>query len=85
MSNNDPFFDNTLATGEGWVISDCEGSENGPWQLQKCDEEEIFADDTDAWAFVRLKASEGSAYHLAALEYIKQRCPEEFARIMAAK
>jgi hypothetical protein len=49
-------FDNTQANSEGWGIFDCDGSSNGPWQLQKCDELGIFEFDSDAWLFVYNKA-----------------------------
>lgn len=44
----EPVFDTDKAADEGWCISECHGSENGPWQLQKCDEQDVFKTDIEA-------------------------------------
>lgn len=78
-------FDNAQAFNEGWGIFDCDGSLNGPWQLQKLDDGKEpaspFTDDTFAWRFVWDRASEGSAYHAAALDYIMEHNALEYAFI----
>lgn len=75
-------IDNTQAFTEGWAIFDCDGSENGQWQLCKVDEDNIFESDILAWAFVRAKAENGSAYHQSALEYLKANNMQEYLLIM---
>jgi hypothetical protein len=89
----DPEFDNTRAVREGWAIFDCDGSENGRWQLCRVDDpaawpegatdltEPAFPGDGAAWTFVADKAKAGSAYHQAALDFIRERNPAEFAAI----
>jgi hypothetical protein len=74
-------FDNAQAGKEGWGIFDCEGSANGPWQLQKEDIQDVFATDCDAWQHVVACADAGSAYHLAALEFLLQHNPQEHSAI----
>lgn len=70
-------FDNHQSADEGWVVSDCDGSENGPWQIQKLDHLAMFPSDGDAWRHVITKADEGSAYHQAALDFIREHNPIE--------
>lgn len=74
-------FDNGPAGEEGWGIFDCEGSENGPYQLQRFDEEAIFEDDAQAWKFVADKAKAGSEYHVSAFAYLKANNPIEYDSI----
>jgi len=80
----DPVFDNTQANAEGWGIFECFGSDYGRWQIQKCDEQEVFASDPEAWAHVVDRANVGSAYHMLALLFIQTFNPEETPRIMHA-
>jgi hypothetical protein len=72
-----PRFDETQALTEGWSIFQCWGSENGPFQLQRVDEDEAFANDDDVWAFVIDKARAGSTYHKSALDYLRLYNPTE--------
>jgi hypothetical protein len=72
-------FDETQALTEGWSIFECWGSDNGPFQLQRVDEDEVFTRDDEAWAFVVGKAREGSAYHKAALDFLRANNPIEIA------
>lgn len=76
-----PEFDNTKADGEGWGVFDCDGSDNGPWQIQRDDEAEVFEDDDEAWLHVLRRAKAGSAYHQAALDFVKEHNPIEAANI----
>lgn len=71
-------FDNNRAIDEGWCISECHGSENGPWQLQKCDELDILKNDLEAWRLVIDYADAGSEYHLKALQFLKDHNPIEY-------
>lgn len=75
------------AEREGWFIAECEGSENGPWQLQRFDEPEVwdlaphpypFKEDTDVWEHVVRRAREGSWLHYKAYEVISFLNPKEF-------
>jgi rubrerythrin len=56
-------FDNTQAAGEGWGLFN---RDENP-EIQRIDEDKVFADDAAAIAFVRQKADEGSAYHKTAI------------------
>jgi hypothetical protein len=78
------YFDNTQSVAEGWSIFECSGSENGPFQLQRLDEAEVFPNDDDAWVFVIGKAREGSAYHIGALTYLREHNPLEIAAMTKA-
>jgi hypothetical protein len=81
----DPIFDNAQAVKEGWSIFDCDGSDNGRWQLQRCDEQEIFVTDVAAWVFVRAKAAEGSPYHIMAMLFLETHNPPEWRAICRLK
>lgn len=72
-------FDGAQAEREGWGIFDCDGSENGPWQLQKIDERNVFETDLSAWQYVVNMALAGSAYHRSAIDYLREHSPAEFA------
>jgi hypothetical protein len=73
-----PAFDNGQAVDEGWSIFECFGSENGSWQLQKCDNAETFHTDIDAWRLVINYADAGSQYHQRALQFLKDNNPMEY-------
>ncbi|KVH56764.1 hypothetical protein WS89_22565 [Burkholderia sp. MSMB1072] len=84
MNENITEFNNAQADGEGWGIFDCVGSDNGRWQLQRIDEDEVFLDDDSAWKFVTDKAREGSAYHRSAIEFVRDNNPDEYQAIRTA-
>jgi hypothetical protein len=71
-------FDNRQAFSEGWGIFDCDGSENGPWQLQRLDEETPFPSDDEAWQYVVERAAASSPYHQCALAYLREHNRLEF-------
>lgn len=71
-------FDNNKSVDEGWCISECHGSENGPWQLQKCDEQDVFKTDIEAWRHVVTQSQAGSQYHTSALEFLQRHNPIEY-------
>lgn len=58
------------AVEEGWCIiwSDTRG-----WEIQRDDEQKIFATDDDAQAYVEAQAAQGSAYHRQALDFVTER------------
>lgn len=73
------------AVREGWTVFDCDGSENGRWQIQGFDTPEDWADrtgevppkisDRDAW----MKVMKGDGeHHIAAREFIKTANPQEY-------
>lgn len=78
------------AAKEGWSIFDCDGSDNGPWQIQGFDcpsdwigiagFEPPCLTDNDAWLIV-MKGEE--EHHRIAREFIKQANPVEY-KAMAA-
>lgn len=67
---------------EGWAVFDSAGSANGPWQIQRFDEEAIFDDDTAAWCWVWAQACRGSEPHVAALAFVAEHNPQEFESIV---
>ncbi|MGX9944937.1 hypothetical protein ACTG4Q_20965 [Bradyrhizobium denitrificans] len=73
-----PVFDNNRAIDEGWSIFECFASENGPWQLQKCDDSNLLKDDLQAWRLVVDYADAGSEYHQKALQFLKDHNPIEY-------
>jgi hypothetical protein len=76
-----PEFDNSKAITEGWSIFTCYASDNGPFQLQCCDDDDVFVDDPQAWAYVVRCAQSGSEYHKSALEYLRDYNPMELRAI----
>jgi hypothetical protein len=76
-----PEFDNSQAINEGWSIFTCYGSENGRYQLQCCDDDDVFVADAQAWKFVVEQAQVGSEYHKAALQYLRDYNPMEIQAI----
>ncbi|KFG99069.1 hypothetical protein GQ56_0101020 [Burkholderia paludis] len=85
MSLNNPNtpreFDNEQAVGEGWSIFTCDGSECGRYQLQCCDDDDVFLNDYVAWKFVVDQARVGSEYHKKALAYLREHNPMEIHAI----
>lgn len=75
-------FLNTHPAEEGWGIFDCDGSENGRWQLCRDDAMDVFPSDDEAWVFVVEQAVAGSAYHQDALAFLEQNNPEEHHGIL---
>ena len=80
----------TLAAREGWQISECTGSDNGPWQVANFaspeDHREAFGFlppflDGDA-AAMHLVANGASEHHLAAREFLRAHNPMEYEAIM---
>lgn len=83
--------DGAAAQTEGWGIFECYGSDNGPFQLCRIDDPEVFAadlgaqilrtwtDDTEVWEFVR---SSGSDLHTKALAFLREQNPAEYESIM---
>ncbi|MES0188962.1 hypothetical protein NKK48_30325 [Mesorhizobium sp. C386A] len=79
---NDPEWtpgQQTDAQAEGWDIFEASGSElnkdgDRPFQLQACDEADIFKGytrDTDAWQHVYDQAHAGSQLHQQALNFLR--------------
>lgn len=71
-------LDGMLADKEGWCISECWGSVDGEWQLQRDDEANVFEYDDDAWAHVLARARAGSKPHRRALAFIQANNPDYF-------
>ncbi|MFC6623921.1 hypothetical protein [Novosphingobium panipatense] len=81
---DEPAFDNRQAHAEGWGIFDlCEVGRPDPYQLQRVDADECFASDDEAWRHVAARAAEGSAYHRAALDFLRDHSPGEYAAVAA--
>jgi hypothetical protein len=93
--NNVPVWEDThseAATAEGWDIFDCEGSENGPWQVQKIDDLEgattasgfVVPDlmqDLVAW---RLVVAGKAPHHIAARAFIQHHNRREWLAMLGA-
>lgn len=74
-------YPTTHPSSEGWDIFESAGSVDGPFQIQRNDEDAVFADDSEAWRFVWDKAQGGSAYHKGALDWLREHNPGEVVRI----
>lgn len=77
------------AKREGWAIFDCDGSENGPFQICKLDDPEAceggpgflprtLASDEEAWLIVRTGTGE---HHSHARNFIAEHNPQEWEAI----
>jgi hypothetical protein len=72
--------DSNAALREGWDIFSAT-SDAGPFQIQRVDETEIFADDQGAWEhFVHLLHLH-SPLHLRALRFLREHNPQEITAI----
>lgn len=67
---------------EGWLIAEVDDPNHPPFELQRDDEAAIFASDKEAATYVKLRANEGSAPHIAALEFLREKSPAEYRTIM---
>lgn len=76
--------DAQTAASEGWNIWDCDGSEHGPYRIERCDGMALFPDDLDAWRHVWARAESGSELHKRALAFVKQHNPIEWKLIADA-
>lgn len=56
-----------LALSEGWVFGTVSDRGEDRFQISKLDDSSTFASDADAYAFVKLKAAAGGAYHKMAM------------------
>lgn len=56
-----------LALSEGWVFGTVDDHGGERFQISKLDDVTTFASDADAYAFVKLKAAAGAAYHKMAM------------------
>jgi hypothetical protein len=71
-----------VASGrQGWGIFDCDGSENGRFQLCKRDEADILDSDAGAWMFVARQARLDDALAVADLAFLAEHNPGERATI----
>lgn len=69
---------------EGWIISECTGSDNGRWQIQKIDDpEEVGAPELDsdeaAW---RIVLEGKKPHHAHAREFISEVNPKEWSSML---
>tara|TARA_B100001245_G_C22894721_1_gene431934 strand:+ start:11906 stop:12313 length:408 start_codon:yes stop_codon:yes gene_type:complete len=72
--------DNHLtASAEGWDIFE---TDSGELQLQRVDEQNIFANDDTAWEHVITQAVAGSTFHQHTVAYLKQASPSEYANFV---
>lgn len=81
MTNQTTFTaDNHLtASAEGWDIFE---TDSGELQLQRVDEQNIFANDDTAWEHVITQAVAGSTFHQHTVAYLKQASPSEYANFV---
>lgn len=72
------------AAEQGWSIFDCDGSDNGRWQICKIDDPDgplVLADDDQAWMIVMDGSDD---MHECARALIMQLNPKEWAAMCAA-
>lgn len=80
--------DADAAYHEGWGLFECDGSLNGPWQIQRFDDPDTwpaehgrpypFDDDTDVWRLIR---GGNTPLHRKALDFLIEQNPQEYASI----
>lgn len=81
------------AQREGWFLSQCNGSVDGPWQIQKIDypEDNMLPDGTlpaqleDDDQAMQIVANGTGDHHVFAREHLKAHNPKEYERIVAMK
>ncbi len=73
--------DRQNAHAEGWDLFYSSGSADGPYQVQRLDEEALLNDDTCAWKLVK---NGNKPHHAKALAILKQSNPQEYNRILNA-
>lgn len=87
LANMDPAWSNEhceAAQREGWDIFDTQGSNGGPWQVQRFDDaSEVHGapqlkDDETAWQIV---IQGTAAHHEAARQFIRTHSPKEWAAL----
>ena len=92
MQHNPPAYCVTAAEAEGWAIFDCgfypeprqnewppEAEGKPRHEIQRLDDEAIFASDVDAIRHVFAQARAGSAMHADALHQLEQLDPYSYA------
>lgn len=84
----------SAAIAEGWEIFDCDGSSNGPWQVDELDEPDEWAQLNGgvvppqlesgevAW---RIVANGTLPHHIAAREFLQAHNPQEYEMVMRHK
>jgi hypothetical protein len=76
---------NTKLIHEGWAIFSTLGTDDeGDWRIERDDELALFPNDQAVWQHVYDLAAAGSAWHQAALEFIRDNNPTEWETINAA-
>jgi hypothetical protein len=78
---------NTEGDKEGWAIFEASGSHDlrgnvTPFQLQKCDDSDLMANDSQAWRHVVLRARAGSQLHQQALAWLRINSPTEYTQVV---
>lgn len=75
-TNRDPETEKELVNGKPYG--------HRPFELQRDDEQEVFANDAEAHAFVRAAAQNGDPVAVRALAFLEKYSPAEYAAVMAA-
>lgn len=70
-----------LAQHEGWDIFETGGGSHPDFEIERVDDDELFADDTAAAAHVVTRAAAGSATHLRAVAFLAVVGPEDLQAI----
>lgn len=83
-----PQFDIEQAWREGWTLS--QRSDAPPYAIETLDDPESvgstaegFTDDGAAMVHVALAAAAGSAYHQAALDFLREHSPEAYDWVLS--
>lgn len=74
-TNRDPETEKELVNGKPYG--------HRPFEIQRVDEMEVFANDDEAHAFVRAAAQKGDQLASRALAFLQAYSPIEFAAVMA--
>jgi hypothetical protein len=78
---------NDAGVKEGWAIFECFDSHDlrgnyTPYQLQKDDEAATFANDSNVWRHVVLRARAGSLLHQQTLAWLRINSPTEYTQVV---
>lgn len=82
------------AQAEGWDVFSVQRDDGRMYELERLDDpgldnpampEPLFETDAAAWVHVKRQADAGSTLHRAALDFLQERAPLEWAEIDAHK
>tara|TARA_R110001599_G_C12140054_1_gene650527 strand:+ start:169 stop:417 length:249 start_codon:yes stop_codon:yes gene_type:complete len=72
-------LDSEQANREGWNVYNAIGSDNGDWQVQRNDDQNMLSDDGEAWLII---ANGNKPHHKKALAFMKANNKTEYNLIL---